>query len=47
MCYFDGPSNYVVSGYVVRILMNLIPANPHRVIESIFRGPIERILNFL
>ncbi len=45
--YFDTVSNYVISGYVVRVLMNLIPANPHRVIECILRGQPERMLNFL
>ena len=30
--YFNTSPNYVISGYVVRILINLIPANPSRVI---------------
>lgn len=45
--YFDTAPNYVISGYVVRILMNLIPANPSRVIEYIFKSAPERMLRFL
>jgi hypothetical protein len=45
--YFDGAPNYVISGYVVRILMNLIPANPSRVIEQIFKSAPERMLRFM
>ena len=47
MRYFDGAPNYVLSGYVVRILMNLIPANPSRVIEFLFKAAPERMLRFL
>jgi hypothetical protein len=36
--YFDTVPNYVISGYVIRILMNLIPANPTRVIEYIYKS---------
>ena len=32
MGYFNTTPNYTLSGYVVRIMMNLIPANPSRVI---------------
>lgn len=45
--YFDTAPNYVISGYVVRILMNLIPANPSRIIEYIFKSNPERMLRFL
>jgi hypothetical protein len=47
MRYFDTAPNYVISGYVVRILMNLVPANPSRVIEFIFKSSPERMLRFL
>lgn len=30
--YFDGPSNYVLSGYVVKIIMNLMVGNAPRVL---------------
>lgn len=45
--YFDTTPNYVISGYVIRILLNLIPANPSRVIESIYKARPERMLRFL
>lgn len=45
--YFDGPSNYVLSGYIVKIIMNLFPANPARVLEQLFRSKPERMLNFI
>ena len=45
--YFEGGPNYVISGYVVRILMNLIPANPTRVIEYLFKNAPERMLRFM
>lgn len=32
MNYFDGPSNYVLSGYVVKIIMNLMVGNAPRVL---------------
>ena len=32
LSYFDTSPNYVISGYIVRVLVNLIPANPSRVI---------------
>lgn len=45
--YFDTVPNYVISGYVVRILMNLMPANPTRVLEFVFKCNPERMLKFL
>lgn len=45
--YFEGPPNYTISGYVVRILMNLFPANPSRVLEHILRSQPEKMLNFV
>jgi hypothetical protein len=46
--YFDGPSNYVLSGYVVKIIMNLMVGNAPRVLEYLFKnGKIMKIINFL
>ena len=36
--YFDTAPNYVISGYVARIILNLFPANPSRVLEFILRS---------
>lgn len=47
MNYFSTTPNYVISGYVIRILMNIIPANPSRVIEQIYKSNPERLLLFL
>ena len=45
--YFDSTPNYVISGYVAKILMNLFPANPSRILEFILRSQPERMLNFV
>jgi len=37
MRYFDTTPNFVISGYIVRILMNLMPANPARVLEFVLK----------
>lgn len=48
MNYFDNPPNYVLSGYVVKIIMNLMVGNASRVIEYLFKnGKIMKITNFL
>lgn len=47
LSYFDTPPNYVISGYVVRIIMNLIPANPSRVIEHLYKSNPQRMLPYL
>lgn len=46
--YFEGPPNYVLSGYVVKIIMNLMTGNAPRVLEYLFKnGKIMKITNFL
>jgi hypothetical protein len=45
--YFDSTPNYVISGYVAKILMNLFPANPSRILEFLLRAQPERMLNFV
>lgn len=45
--YFEGPPNYVISGYVAKILMNLFPANPSRVLEYILKSQPEKMLDFV
>ena len=46
--YFDKPSNYVLSGYVVKIIMNLMAGNAPRVLEYLFKnGKIMKITNYL
>ncbi len=30
--FWKGQQNYVISGYVIKILINLIPGNPHKVL---------------
>jgi hypothetical protein len=30
--FWKGQQNYVISGYVIKILNNLIPGNPHKVL---------------
>ncbi len=48
MNYFDNPPNYVLSGYVVKIIMNLMVGNASRVLEYLFKnGKIMKITNFL
>jgi hypothetical protein len=47
MQYFDTTPNFVISGYVVRILLNLMPANPARVLEFVLKSQPERMLRFL
>lgn len=46
--YFDGPSNYVLSGYIVKILINLMAGNAPKVLEYLFKnGKIVKIAKFL
>ena len=46
--YFDGPPNYVLSGYIVKILMNLMVGNAPRVLEYLFKnGKIMKMPMFL
>jgi hypothetical protein len=47
MQYFDTTPNFVISGYVIRILLNLMPANPARVLEFVLKSQPERMLRFL
>lgn len=48
LLYFDGQPNHVLSGYVVKIIMNLMVGNAPRVLEYLFKnGKIMKIVNFL
>ena len=48
MQYFDGTQNYVLSGYIVKILMNLMVGNAPRVLEYLFKnGKVMKMPLFL
>lgn len=36
--YFDSNPNYVISGYVSKIILNLFPANPTRILEFVLKS---------
>ena len=39
--------NYVISGYVTKILNNLIPGNPHKVLEYMIRNACPQMILYL
>ena len=46
--YFEKPPNYVISGYVVKILLNLLIGNAPRVVDYLFKnGKIFNIYRYL
>lgn len=46
--YFEKPPNYVISGYVVKILLNLLAGNAPRVLEYLFKnGKIMNLPKYL
>jgi hypothetical protein len=46
--YFDLPPNYVISSYVVKILINLLAGNAPRVLDYLFKnGKIMNLPNYL
>jgi hypothetical protein len=40
-------TNYIISGYVVRILNNLMIGNAHKVLEYLIRNCCPKMLNYL
>lgn len=38
LAYFDGTPNYVLSGYIVKILINLMAGNAPKVLEYLFKN---------
>ena len=45
--YFNTTPNYVISGYVAKIVLNLFPPNPARVLEFVLRSQPEKMINFV
>ncbi len=45
--FWKGEPNYVISGYVIRILNNLIPGSPHKVLEYMIKNACPQMILFL
>ena len=45
--FWKEDSNYVISGYVVKILNNLMIGNPHKVLEYLIKNCCPKMLPFL
>ncbi len=45
--FWQNKPNYIISGYVIKILNNLIPGNPHKLLEFMIKNSCQQMLGFL